>query len=251
MIMKSLLVFALLMVAPPIGLAQSEVWFSNRNPGVGVLAPVYGINPAAPSMRLSGNGITNGGAVDYTGVPLLSGTTYTASFWAARLEVTDVNQFQMLATAPFRDSAQFAGFWLQPVNGVIVPFVMRPTDRLFNAQIRVWDNQNGTITSWAQALANPTVGGMGYSEVFTLPVVSRDAPAAYLQGLTSFNLTVVPEPSALALGLLCATTLWLVRRHQSHQRQPSSPSDLGKDFGGGRLLPARAAGGKSFWLNSS
>ena len=219
--MKPVLISLWLLVLPHMAVGQGQVVFENRLPAFDLVAPVYGINPLAPSIRMSGNATTIGGTVDYTGVPLLSGNTYTASLWGARLEISDVAQFELLSTRPFRTSVAGAGFWSPPPEGpVLVPFVSAD-DHFFNAQVRVWDNQNGTITSWAQALANPSVGGMGYSEVFTLPVVSRDAPAAYLQGLTSFNLTVVPEPSALALGLLGAAGLWLFeRRHPSHQHRP-------------------------------
>ena len=154
--------------------------------------------------------IPNGGTVDYTGVLLLRGTTYTASLWWAPVGLTDESQFELVVTSPFRTSVAGSGFWMMPPTSVIVPSPV--TDRQANVQVRVWDNQNGTITSWAQALANPTTGGMGYSEILSVFTPSSPtAPDVSLTGLTSFNLTVVPESSALALGLLCATMLWLVR----------------------------------------
>ena len=56
-------------------------------------------------------------------------------------------------------------------------------------------------------MANPTVGGVGYSEVLVLEVSVPPGPPVPLFGLTSFNLT-----GALGLGLLCAAVLWRVQK---------------------------------------
>lgn len=70
--------------------------------------------------------------------------------------------------------------------------------------MRAWDNRGGTITSWAEALSEPTVP-RGSSALFTptfpLRIPGPPGPGAPgLAGLQSFNLFVpIPEPSSIAL----------------------------------------------------
>ena len=173
-----------------------------------------GVNPLSPFTRLSGNATTNGGAVDYTGYPLLFGTGYTASLWAAPVQPGILPpEFQLLATTPFRTApATTPGFWQPIFTPVIVPFITEPgTPAQF--QVRVWDNLNGTLLTWASALAR-SESATGVSDVIIVtPIFSPNLPAELL-GLTSFNLTIVPEPTALTFGLLgtILAAAWCVRR---------------------------------------
>jgi hypothetical protein len=108
---------------------QTLIGFQNRlldvNHNVVLYAPVYGVNPVAPDVRLSGNATTNGGSTDYTGVPLLLGTTYTASLWAAPVSGNLVaGDFQLLATIPFRTNPSLAGIWATAERGVKLEFIL-------------------------------------------------------------------------------------------------------------------------------
>jgi hypothetical protein len=78
------------------------------------------------------------------------------------------------------------------------------------AQVRVWDNMGGTISSWTQATATDGVlwGSSGWFQI------SLSTPPA--TPATMVNMPVVwvgiPEPSALMLGYLGAVGALLVRR---------------------------------------
>lgn len=194
---------------------QSGVVFANRIP-TRLFAPVYGVNPTDPLTRLSGNDISNGGTVDYTGHPLVFGTTYTASLWAAPVGQGVLPPlFQLLTTQPFRTTVAAQGYWQPQAAAVVVPFITEPgTPAQF--QVRAWDNRNGTVNTWAEALANSDVVALGNSDTFVLTPTFLPEVPPYLIGLTSFSLTIVPEPSTLALGLVGTLLVgaWRFRRRR-------------------------------------
>lgn len=81
--------------------------------------------------------------------------------------------------------------------------------------IRVWANSGGTVTSYANAVS----GGLptGITAAFQVtPQVSAQVPANPLVGMPLINgngnLTVVPEPSVLALGALGIAALFIRRK---------------------------------------
>ena len=206
----------LLLAAAPASKGQGYVFFNNRaNPsgGVGsdrVVAPIYGPNPETPYLCLSGNAATNGGSVDYAGFPLLRGTGYTAELWAEDPALPDV--FQPLsgvaAKVPFRTAQTLGGFITPSVQSVAVPWVT-VNFTLIRFQVRAWDNANGTLNTYGEALATGTASGS--SDIFMVQVNTPSAsPPLNLYALTSFNLTVpVPEPSVMMLGALAgAALLW-------------------------------------------
>jgi hypothetical protein len=82
---------------------------------------------------------------------------------------------------------------------------------IFN--LRVWDNQNNTITSWAMVMANPCVL-RGESGNFVTAVAEPPNPPPNLVGLTSFSIGLpfaCPEPSILALAGLALPALLFLR----------------------------------------
>lgn len=215
--MKTILFLTLVLSAATLAHGEGLVHFANRviSPSGNLIAPVYGVNPLAPHLRLSGNANTNGGTVDYTGCAPLLGTNYIASLWAAPFEDSLVPaDFQQLATTIFRAQSSSAGYWLSPTLTPRVPFVTEP-DTTINLQVRVWDSRNGLIPTWAAALADSTVP-IGYSDVFTYLCQPLPAPPQPTYNLQSFNLFVpIPEPSTYALGalgLLASLVAWRRRR---------------------------------------
>ena len=121
-------------------------------------------------------------------------------------------------TAP---PALFNGVVNQPSQPMLVPgFATDGTDggKRATFQMRVWDTTGG-IDTWAKVLTSPGTF-RGYSDVFTVPyplggTLSPANTPPFLQGLTSFNVfTVVPEPSVIALGVLGAGCLFLLRRRK-------------------------------------
>ena len=192
--------------------AQGNVVFSTRVTAAGLVAPVYGPSLLNPGERLSGQATTNGGTVDYTGVrTLVIGTGFTAALWGSSAG----NPSQELGRTTFRTTA-ISGHVQQPLNDISVPFVTSANAPLpVTFQLRVWNNNGGLVTSWADALARPDLA-QGASDDFTIALgfgpPLGSAPSANLIGLKSFNLTIVPEPGVIALGVLGLGALLLRRR---------------------------------------
>jgi len=209
--MKNLAVIAIASLISASAFGQGQIFFNNRVVGT-VVAPVYGVNPAAPTVRISGNATTNGGTANYTGIPLVSGTNFSAQvFYGPAGSAMGALQASAASTiVPFRTTAATGGFIQNQAAAVTLNGV--PFDTTAAIQMRVWDNRNGTITSWAQAIADPTVA-TGFSDIFTSQTLAGPPNSPpQMVGLTSFNLTVVPEPSVIALGALALGALLLRRR---------------------------------------
>jgi hypothetical protein len=212
--MKKLGVIAIATALAASAFGQGQIFFNNRGT---VGAAVYGVNPAAPAVRLSGNSTTNGGTLNYSGIPLVNSSNFTAQLWygpAGTAMGALVANATPQGTVPFRAPGSFDGFVQQTaaaatLNGIAF-------DSTAAIQMRVWDNRGGTITSWAAAItaqANDPTLAMGFSDVFTsLPLVGPPNAPPGMTGLQSFNLTVVPEPSVIALGALGLGALLLRRR---------------------------------------
>lgn len=220
---KNLLVIAGLLCATAGAFAQGSVQFNNRVTGTStaaVVAPIYGVDPANPTVAKHGNAATGPttpipqGTQTYGGSPLV-GTGFTASIWAR--PAGSSGAFVQAATAFFRatTSSTLFGSWLTPNAAVVLPNV--PSDPAVRAEIliRVWDNQNGTVTAWDTAVQR---GNVAVGE--SLPFVVSDqlgngglVLSPTLRGLESFNLTV-PEPSVIALGVLGAGCLFMLRRRK-------------------------------------
>lgn len=199
--MKTLLL-CFLLTSSLAAFGQGQVTFYNRSTGpVPFISPIYGLNPNAPQIRTSGNATTNGGSESYTGMPLLSGTGFTASLWAAEAGVTDMGEFQQYAVRTFSSNPSLGGV----ISPLVVTVPWEPGQAV-NFQVRVWDNSNGTILTWADTIANADRGlATGFSDIFTVVVLGAPDAPAILAGLKSFNLTTpIPEPTTLALALLIA-----------------------------------------------
>lgn len=192
---------------------QGAIFFNNRSIG-NVVAPIYGPLPgAAGVIRVSGNATTNGGTADYTGHPLLFGTGFTAELWAESAPNSGI--FNPLvgtsAKVGFRTTATLGGFIQNGAASILVPTVPGPDNGTSRFQVRAWDN-GGTalVGTYADALAASRASGV--SDIFTSPVIAAPNTPGQVVGLTSFNLTVVPEPGVIALGVLGLGALLLRRR---------------------------------------
>lgn len=205
--MKKTLLTTLLSLAAIAGYSQGTVNFNNRvTAGTGaqgpIVAPIYGVNPANPTAVLNGQSATGNpvGSTDYTGHPLLTGTGFTAQLWGGPGGAAEGALTLCLnGTTTFRTGTG-AGFITALANAAAVNDAPAGPGSRATLQVRAWDNLGGTITSWAQALANPNVA-QGSSLLFT-PGFDLGGGATLppnLIGLTSFNLHVVPEPSVIAL----------------------------------------------------
>jgi len=230
--MKKNLLIAVMSLSALAAFGQGQIQFKNLvTSGSGaqaaVIAPIYGVDPNNPTAEKHGNAASYPPNTSVTPIPagtqtyggqLLLGTGFTASLWAAKSTDAD-SALQLVGTSPFRTVAGQAGFWVSPASALVVNNV--PSDPAVNAkfQVRVWDNKGGTVTSWDAVINNSANAGLarGWSDVFTLPfqLGGGTAQPPTLQGLQSFQLfTAVPEPSVIALGVLGAGCLFLLRRRK-------------------------------------
>ncbi len=229
---KNLLVIAGLLCATAGAFAQGSIQFNDRVTGTStsaVVAPIYNVDPNNQTQQKHGQASTGPttpiptGTQTYAGAPLV-GTGYTASLWAR--VAGSSGPFVQAATTPFRATTSTAlfGFWTTPGTAVVLNNV--PSDPTVHAEIliRVWDNKGGTITSWDQLYDAAT----GLPNAQNLGVARGEGPSFVvsdqlgggvvlpptLRGMESFQLYIVPEPSVIALGVLGAGCLFLLRRRK-------------------------------------
>lgn len=189
--MKKLIIALTATVVAVSAFAQGTVVFNNRVVGV-VVAQVYNVD----------------------GTTGLEGTGYTAEIWAAN--GADAPESSLTAATP---STTFR-------SGAAAGFVTATTATLSGVakdaaaatlQLRAWDNQGGTLTTWAAAEAAWLAGtaAAGKSALFNVSAIGGDLNSPpNLAGLQSFQLTmeVIPEPSTFALLGLGALGMLMFRR---------------------------------------
>ena len=207
-------IFTTFLLATALGaFAQGTITFNNRVTG-SIIAPIYGPDPVDQALRKSGQPAigTPAGSTVYGGA-LLLGTSFTAQLWGGVAGTPGPALVALSATTPFRTGAG-AGFFTGIAD---VPNPLVPAGGMGSFQVRAWDNNNGQITTYATAIAG--LRAVGASDVFVsaplggtpagggLPITTPN-----MIGLTSFNLTIVPEPGVIALGVLGLGALLLRRR---------------------------------------
>jgi hypothetical protein len=218
--MKKILLFSLSLVVAVGAFAQGTINFNNAA-GAGLVARIYDVSPEAPTTQIRGNA-ANGvpaGTTVYTGAPL-QGTGYVAELWGIVGGGAAESSLERLASSTFRTGTG-AGVLFGNLS------VMVPNTPAFanggaaggyigTFQLRAWNaGLAGPAATWASVMNSPIphgtsvlvtsgqLGGTGNPPVTTPNLV----------GLTSFNLTV-PEPSAIALGVLGLGTLMFLRRRK-------------------------------------
>jgi len=226
---KILLISASLMLAAA-AFSQGTVVFDNQ--ATGVKAYVYGVDPSAPNTPKTGQNAagTPPGSVVYNGAAL-TGTGFSATLWARNAATVagvddpttaNANNLNAIGTVVgFRAPGLFAGRVAASAANPVVSDVTDPSQRA-TFQLRVWDNKRGTITTWDQAVTAWKAGNtaIGWSPLFTVQSSlggfgTPQSTPANLVGLQSFQLfTNVPEPSTIALGILGAGCLFLLRRRK-------------------------------------
>jgi hypothetical protein len=202
---------------------QGTFVYYNRVTGL-VVAPVYGPEPSDSSLSKQGNTASGfpAGSQTYGGA-LLEGTGYSAGIWAGAAGATrEQLQFVPDSLRGFRTGAA-AGFIDYVPVGLDLAIPSVPSGSLAAIQLRAWDNQGGTLTSWQEALsANALVG---WAPIITLQLGGLYPPPNLID-LESFNLhlslTNVPEPSTYALAGVGAIMFWLTRRRTKKTTGPQS-----------------------------
>ena len=207
--------------------------FYNFGANGGARARVFGVEPDNPYRQLWGNGpeASPPGTQTYSGTPLL-GTNYNVEAWYSLTPAPDV--FALNASArPVQDSLTYFGFSEFPgffsrgeryiPDAIFTPFP--PGDPyMVYLQVRAWDNAGGRFPSWDQAWNAAQAGSghaVGWSTTFEQPLAIGTGPYPGTYNFQSFNLFIVPEPSAIALALLASLILFGSLRPRPHRRKPA------------------------------
>jgi hypothetical protein len=224
--MKKVLVIAAALFCAYGAFAQGTVNFNNRvTSGTGaqgiIQAPVYSPDPANPALRKSGQSAAGNpaGSTVYGGSGLV-GTGFTVQLWGIGASSYAGNDSVLLlgtgtSSQSFRTATSGAGY---TAAGFAVGIQNAPAGAGSRAalQLRVWDNQGGTITDWASAQTAWQQGriALGKSDVFIpdFDLGGGGTQPPNLIGLQSFNVTIVPEPSTIALALAGGFGLLFLRR---------------------------------------
>lgn len=183
--------------------AQGTVLFQNTA-GVGKEKYIYGVDAANPTSDVLG------GTRDK-----VAGTTYTAELWVG----TSAADLHAVAGSQVTFKTGTTAGLINGISKLAVDGFLGGTK--VTLQLRAWDNQGGTVKTWADVLANGAVarGQSGLVSGYELAGVDADngphvgSGNLAAAGLQSFGLyVVVPEPSVIALGALGLGALVLRRR---------------------------------------
>ncbi len=167
--MKKLLLLALLCAPPTAGFSQGAInWGTSF--GTSAFIPVFGPDPARPTLSLSGastiSGVKPTGGTVYGGL-LLTGTGYTFGVFAGPTPDT----MSMVASTTFRtwnSTANVLPKGLVLGNSTNVPGAPAGTSAYY--QIRAWDNLGGTLTDWAMAAPKWETGAIAAGCSAVLPI---------------------------------------------------------------------------------
>jgi len=176
-----------------------------------VRAPIYGLDPMHPTQSRSGNTAAGmpAGTQTYGGVPI-EGPGYTAAIYTGDTAAQVMASITHVQLDTFRSGPNAGLTTSQVTSDPNRP----PGTANVHYQLRVWDNQGGTITCWAQVMAAGGSIPCGVSDVlvFSTPLSVGPLGPPNTGGIRSFQLTAVPEPSLVALGVLGFGTLFFRRR---------------------------------------
>jgi len=214
--MKKTLLITLMMAGAASVFGQGAIQWGNTFSGF--RSPIYGPDPANPSVLTTGNGSlsTPTGSTVFGG-PLLQGAGFTFAIYVGSSSATS-NQLTLLTSTTFRTATGNvlpAGLVLGGTS--TVPGVDAGQQAEF--QIRAWANNSGTILDWNSALVagvpvgassmvlSGALGGIptGGGSPFTTPTSG---------GWSSFSLSSVPEPSSFALMGLASAAMVIFRRRK-------------------------------------
>jgi hypothetical protein len=142
------------------------------------------------------------GTLDWSGYTPLLGSNYMTQLLAAPgMNQPETTLLPSLPVTTFRKSpAAAAGFITQVTSTLSNVLIGAP---VATVELVAWDNASGLYQTWTQAEVAWEAGliAAGKSGAFNVYNIGDNIvyPTPNLVGLQSFNIFVVPEPTALAL----------------------------------------------------
>jgi hypothetical protein len=215
---KTLLTTLLLAAVTVTAFGQGQIGFVNNVTGQ-FRARIYAADPTDSTVALSGNTADSGenplGTQVYAGGRLDDGAgAYTAALYGGPLG-TAAGDMMLLGTTTIRSGGAAGLFNTVPL--ITVAGVNAGSAISF--EIRVWDNQGGTINDWASVLGNDNILRGSSGVVDSSPLGGGTVTPPNTIGWESFNVHTIggdiPEPSILVLGALGLGALVLRRRKTS------------------------------------
>ena len=139
----------------------------------------------------------------------LTGTTFFAQLFFGAQGTAEGSLTAVTPTAAFRASTTASPGTLVGGSRTLTGITSGQTATL---QVRVWDS--AAFASYDAAVAGG--GKIGSSALFdyTVPAAGSPPAAFFMEGLRTFTLTQVPEPTTLALGAMGLAGLLAIRRRK-------------------------------------
>lgn len=221
--MKKLILTTLLATSSLVAFGQGSINVGNDFGSTTWRAPIFGPDPSDINRVQTGAssgiaGVPNTGSTVYAG-PLLQGAGFTFQFWAG----ASTGTMAPLYTSTFRTATanKLPAGLINGITTVNVPGTFGGDTAFY--QIRVWNNQGGTILDWNSALnawnAGSTAAGQS-AIVQSGPLGGLDATGGAhpispnTTDWASFNIYIIPEPATFTLAGLGAAALLIFRRRK-------------------------------------
>jgi len=209
--MKKLILTACAVTCAVSVFAQGTVVFQNRVSG-SIVTHVYFNSAVTSSVIGNGSNDTPAGNQSWAGYTALSGSAYQAALIGIAGTGDPLAGSWGSLVASFRTGTG-AGF----ISGGDASFSNIAEGAKGTIAMFAWDNSSGKYATPASALAAWKTGGVaaGFSNPITLDVFGGGINVSpNLDGLKSFNIYLVPEPSTMALAGLGAAAMLIFRRRK-------------------------------------
>jgi len=183
-----------------------------------------GAGPTTPINSTGGTTVYTGGAIGNTAAGFATpagaynynnGSDYTVELYAAsglNAAASALQPVTQYSSVIYTSATLGGAFHSVPFSPGADPGIPSTATGAATIALVCWYNAGGTIASYTAAQQANVPTGMSLLVNDPNLFVSAPATAVDMQGLQSFSLTSVPEPSTIALGVIGASTLLFRRR---------------------------------------
>lgn len=178
----------------------------------------------------SGGSIVNAPIYNTNCAVKLEGTGFSSQLFAGPSGSSEASLAAVGAAVAFRTGAA-AGYWFSTTR--TIPGIAGGSPVVL--QVRVWDNQGGTITTWNQAVASGATRGL--SPLITVIATEGPMPPADMVGLQSICLNPLQMANAFASrAQIVANSGTVACNTTNFNRQAGEPNHCGSTNGASAWL---------------